>query len=78
MEISRSFPGVGSALDVAHWSTRKYKKYRAFLLWMRKLERSAYEDPIEVEDEDDDTPRWGRVGDENEPDWEAERFTRVE
>jgi hypothetical protein len=63
---------VGTARDVSHWPTRKYKKYRAYLLWMRRVE--SYAPPSE--DEDDGTPRWWVEEGSDAPSWETESFTR--
>ena len=65
---------MGGAEAVAHWPTRKYKKYRSYLNWFRKIESGAWDKP---EDEDDGTPSWRveHVG-ETAP-WEAEQFQRL-
>jgi len=75
MEIARAFPQVGSAADVSHWPTRKYKKYRAYLLWIRKVE--SYGGSRDEEEADDGTPRWWVEGSEDTPSWETESFERV-
>jgi hypothetical protein len=64
---------VGTALDVSHWPTRKYKKYRAYLLWMRRVESYAPPD----DEEEDEGPRWWvEDSSTDEPSWETESFTR--
>lgn len=65
---------MGSAADVGRWPTRKYKKYRAYLLWLRKVESWSGETD---EEEDDGTPKWEVVEGDDAPSWEAESFRRV-
>lgn len=64
----------GGAEAVAHWPTRKYKKYRSYLTWVRRVESGFYDQP--QEEPDDGTPSWRveRIG--SEAPWEADSFQR--
>lgn len=78
-EIARAFSVPGGATAVARWTTRKYKKYVAYLGWRHRQELiAAGIDPDKRDDEDeedDGTPKWEVSSDEG-GDWESESHSR--
>lgn len=61
---------------MGHWPTRKYKKYRSYLMWVRRVESGDWDKPDD-EEADDGTPSWRVETIGEDAPWDDDSFRKL-